>query len=82
MIGKGMVNVEFIKNYWRKRYKKIITAKLKAQYEVDDWWRSAWTALANKREPGRLETKQEYILERASDANYRIKKLMDAYDRL
>lgn len=43
-------------------------------------WRERWNKLANKREPGRLQNRQERTEERAAAANNRIGKLIQAYD--
>lgn len=60
-------------------------AELKARYTIDDKWRTAWTALANKKcpeRPARTLNQQEYIESRAGRANHRIKLLMDQFDTL
>jgi hypothetical protein len=56
--------------------------EIKARGEIDDKWRSAWTKLACKHEPGRLQSKQEKIERRARIANNRIAALMHQFDKL
>ena len=51
-----------------------------AEYERLYAWRARWAALASKREPGRLQSRQERIERRASNCNRQIKALMRLYD--
>lgn len=53
-----------------------------ARYQVDFKWRSAWIRLANKREPGRLQSRQDRIDERAKIANLRIRRLLKIRDKI
>lgn len=52
-----------------------------AEYERLFSWRAAWTALAAKLEPGRLQVRQEAIERRARIADNKIRRLMLAFDR-
>jgi len=47
-----------------------------AEYDRLYKWRERWTTLANKREPGRLQSRQEAIERRASIANNKIGALL------
>lgn len=51
-----------------------------AEYERLNEWRRRWAVLANKREPGRLQRRQEAIERRHGIANDRIGALMRAFD--
>jgi hypothetical protein len=50
--------------------------QLKARYEIDWKWRDAWTKLACRHEPGRLQVRQEKIERKAAAANRRIGRLI------
>lgn len=50
------------------------------EYEQGNRWRAAWLALANKREPNRLQAKQDRIEHRAFLANGRVGRAMRARD--
>lgn len=51
-----------------------------AEYERLYAWRTRWTALAKKTEPGRLQSRQERIDRRALICNLKIAKAMHAFD--
>lgn len=51
-----------------------------AEYERLYAWRARWGALASRREPGRLQSRQERIERRALLCNLKIAKLMHAFD--
>lgn len=57
------------------------TAQELAEYERLDRWRTAWQWLSSKREPGRLQYRQERIEARAVRCNNAIRGLMRAFDR-
>lgn len=52
-----------------------------AEYERLYAWRAAWTALSCKKEPGRLQSRQERIERRAVACNHKIRALMQSYDK-
>ena len=51
-----------------------------AEYERLHTWRTRWGALASKRGPGRLQSRQERIERKALRCNGQIKALMRRYD--
>lgn len=51
-----------------------------AEYERLFAWRERWWRLASKREPGRLQSRQERIERRADRCNQQILELMRRYD--
>lgn len=51
-----------------------------AEYERLYAWRARWGALSSKREPGRLQSRQERIERRAVHCNGQISALMRRYD--
>lgn len=52
----------------------------RSEYERLATWRARWVALASKREPGRLQSRQERIERRALVCNLKIAKVMHAFD--
>lgn len=59
---------------------RAATPEERAEYERLSAWRARWTALASKREPGRLQSRQERIERRALVCNLRIANVMHAFD--
>lgn len=59
---------------------KTATAEDLAEYARLRSWRARWGALANKREPGRLQSRQERIERRAVICNNKIRALMRDFD--
>jgi hypothetical protein len=56
------------------------TPEERAEYERLAAWRARWVALASKREPGRLQSRQERIERRALVCNLKITKVMHSFD--
>lgn len=59
---------------------KTATLEERAEYDRLSAWRARWAALASKREPGRLQSRQERIERRALVCNLQIAKVMHAFD--
>lgn len=55
-------------------------AEYQLEYERLFKWRELWMRLSSKKEPGRLQVRQEAIERRASIANDRIGTLMRMFD--
>ena len=51
-----------------------------AEYQRLDAWRTRWQRLACKAEPGRLQSRQEWIERRATICNRQIRLLMRSFD--
>lgn len=58
----------------------VTLQEYQTEYERLFQWRERWIGLSSKREPGRLQTRQEAIERRASIANNRIGALIQKYD--
>ena len=63
-----------------EKIKKYALASELAEYERLFAWRAAWSALANKFEPNRLQSRQERIERKAVICNSKIRALMHAFD--
>jgi len=59
---------------------KTATPEELAEYERLVAWRARWSALSSKREPGRLQSRQERIDRRSLVCNLKIAKAMHAFD--
>lgn len=59
---------------------KSITEQELRDYNRLHSWRAAWGRLANKHEPGRLQSRQDRIEHRATLCNIKIRRLMRTFD--